>query len=142
MDLLSIKTILYLITAVMLVMLSYTDYKTQKIPNAITFPCMLIGFTLHGFPSFTTWIFLVVVFALGAINLLPMGDVKMYMATGFLLSGQAGFIILLFSQLLLILFHMIKRKSVLVWKDKITSYPLAPFVLIAYSLLLITKMCR
>ena len=130
---------IYVITFIMLIVLSYTDCKTQRIPNTVTFPCMLIGLTMRGFPSLITILFVVMLFLFGAVNILPMGDVKMYMAVGFLLSGGAGFLVLLVSQCILIVYSIIKKGSVYIWQDRVTSYPLAPFVFVSYVILIIAK---
>jgi hypothetical protein len=73
----------------------------------------------------------------GALNLLPMGDVKMYMALCFLCGYKISVFVLLLSQLLLIVFHFVKRGKNGVNEIKTVSYPLAPFVLIAYIVIVI-----
>lgn len=130
----------YILTFIMLVFLSITDYKYKKIPNKITFPCMLLGLSLNGIPGFWSWFFIGVLLLFGALYLMPMGDIKMYMALCFFLSPYSVLFVLLFSQILLITFHFFKKRKNALKEIKTTSYPLAPFVLMAFVVILILQL--
>ena len=60
------------------------DAKYRRVPNYITFPAMVIGLLLAGFPftkeSYIRLFALLIIFLLGQNRLMGMGDLKMIMA--------------------------------------------------------------
>lgn len=60
------------------------DAKYRRVPNYITFPAMVIGLLLAGFPftkeSYIRLFALLIIFLLGQTRLMGMGDLKMIMA--------------------------------------------------------------
>lgn len=123
----------------MLVLLAISDYKYKIIPNKITFPCMIIGLCINGIPNIWSIIIVVILMLMGGFYILPMGDVKMYMALCFFVSPYTFLLVFLFSQILIIAFHFTKRKKEALKEVKTSTYPLAPFVLMGYIVVLLLQ---
>ena len=72
------------ITIIILIISGISDIKYYKIPNFITFPGMIIGLLLSGFPVKTEgWValgLLVLLFFVGMFRIMGMGDLKLIMA--------------------------------------------------------------
>lgn len=77
---------------ILLLVASYTDKTTGRIPNILTFPSMAVGIALNIITPLTPWlniiIFLALCYLLSFLPGLGMGDIKMIMAAG-LLAGPA-----------------------------------------------------
>lgn len=125
-----------ILTLIMLGILSYTDFTTQKIPNKITFPFFVIGLMMSGFPNMIGIALIVILFLMGTYYILPMGDVKMFMALCFMVGGIVSLYTLALSQFLLIAFHFAKKGKAGIYEIKTKSYPLAPFVMVSYIVII------
>lgn len=81
-----------LVTLVITMTAAVTDSRFGKIPNLLTFPAILLGL-LYAFFRFGPWIgferilLLALLFLLGTLSLVGMGDLKLMMAIGALNGG-------------------------------------------------------
>lgn len=73
-----------MITLAVLAVSAVTDVLYLKVPNGITFPAILAGLTLSGFPvtrgSWARMLWLLLFFMVGSLRIMGMGDLKLCMA--------------------------------------------------------------
>lgn len=134
------------ITIIMLIIATVIDRKTRKIPNWLTFPCIIGGTVISFFSSvncgITAIISLIVLFILGMTGFLGIGDLKLIMAVTALQGPIAGFISLVIAACLLVYTHVIKQKNVvnmkrLIDKDLVCEgikVPFAQYILLGYAI--------
>ena len=76
--------ITFLFTGGILIFSAITDLKYRKVYNFITFPSMLLGLILAGFPfageSYYRLLWMVVLLIIGTFRVMGMGDLKLCMA--------------------------------------------------------------
>lgn len=150
-----------LLAAGMLLVSCYTDVKYRKVFNKITFPCMVLGLMLAGFPTTIEsyarigWLF--VFFILGSTGLMGMGDLKLSMAILCLRGIEETFQMLITGIFLNLLFCFITDprttiaaiKSVLdmfLFRTKLIryskkDYPFAVSLTIGYFVTIVIRRC-
>jgi len=74
----------FILSTVLLLSAAIIDYKTRRVPNALTFPFILIGLILTAFINPYDYILkgvsLLLLFGIGAFNCVGLGDIKLLMA--------------------------------------------------------------
>lgn len=103
------------LTTILLLLASINDILYYKVPNKITFPAMIIGLLLCGFP-FTvksyyrlTWLF--IFFFIGMFRIMGMGDLKLCMAVLCLRGPMETAIMMFVGSVLLFIYCLLSDKE-------------------------------
>ena len=138
------------------------DYKTNKIPNYIFIVGLLSALIFDLFLSpiplkniFIKGMWLVVIFLFGALRLLGIGDIKLWMVISSYIGFVKSAVVIFLSSFLLIIVNVIKDRenfklvfltfSQIINKQEIKiveqkAYPLAPYILFS-SLIMCVYIC-
>lgn len=143
-----------MITLCILIIASCTDVQTQKVPNIVTFPAMVVGLIFSLYPNpFETVIrigWIVVLLVIGSMRIMGMGDLKLCMAVMTLRGAQEASIMLFTGSILLLIYCLVteEKDTVESIKDLIRMfvyhtgivkrsdniYPFAVFLALGYSI--------
>lgn len=138
------------------------DYKTNKIPNYIfivgLLSALIFDLFLNPIPLkniFIKGMWLVVIFLFGALRLLGIGDIKLWMVISSYIGFVKSAVVIFLSSFLLIIVNVIKDRenfklvfltfSQIINKQEIKiveqkAYPLAPYILLS-SLIMCVYIC-
>lgn len=153
--------ITFLFTGGILIFSTITDLKYRKVYNFITFPSMLLGLILAGFPfageSYYRLLWMVVLLIIGTFRVMGMGDLKLCMAIVALRGAEEAAGMVLVGILLLLTFSFITNKAAtlrmlkdtyytLFYKTGIIhrkriEYPFAFFLALGYFLYMLIRWC-
>lgn len=150
-----------LLTLIMLLVSSITDYKYRKVFNEVTFSAMLLGLLLNGFPlsvnSYYKLLWMLVFFFIGSLGIMGMGDLKLCMAVIAMRGIEETSMMLLFGIFFLLLYCLLddRKNTLLMIKDTYNTifyhmpvikrsdkkYPFAVFLSFGYIVRILMRWC-
>lgn len=150
-----------LLTLIMLLISSITDFKYRKVFNEITFSAMILGLLFNGFPlsacSYYRLLWMLIFFLMGSLGIMGMGDLKLCMAVIAMRGIEEASMMLLFGIFFLFLYCLFddRKNTLFMIKDTYNTifyhtpvikrsdkkYPFAVFLSFGYIAGVLVRWC-